>query len=117
VAYDEALVERVRSRLGSLPSVVELKMFGGWGVTIRGNMAVGVIGRDLIARVGPDRYDELLTKPGARPFDFTGRPMRGWLYVDGDAVTNGRSLNTWIDRGIEFASGLPPKAASKRRRP
>ncbi len=45
-----------------------------------------------------------------------GGPMRGWLSVDGDAVTNGRSLNAWIDRGIEFARGVPPKAAKKQRR-
>ncbi len=115
MAYDDALVDRVRARLGDASGVVELKMFGGWGVTIRGNMAVGVMGRDLIVRVGPDRFDELVTKPGARPFDFTGRPMRGWLYVDGSAVANGRTLNAWIDRGVEFASSLPPKAAKKRR--
>jgi TfoX/Sxy family transcriptional regulator of competence genes len=115
VTYDEALVERVRARLGDTAGVVELKMFGGWGVTIRGNMAVGVMDRDLIVRVGPDRFDELVAKPGARPFDFTGRAMRGWVYVDSDAVTNGRSLNAWIDRGVEFACSLPPKKAKARR--
>jgi TfoX/Sxy family transcriptional regulator of competence genes len=113
--YDEELAERVRARVGDTAGVVELKMFGGWGVTVRGNMAVGVIQRDLIVRVGPDRYDELVAKPGARPFDFTGRPMRGWCYVDGGALTNGRSLNAWIDRGLEFARSLPPKSAKKRR--
>jgi TfoX/Sxy family transcriptional regulator of competence genes len=115
VPYDDALVERVRARLGDAPSVVELKMFGGWGITIRGNMAVGVMDRDLIVRVGPDGFDELVAKPGARPFDFTGRPMRGWLFVDGKTVTSGRSLNAWVDRGVEYARSLPPKAAKKRR--
>jgi len=91
VVFDEPLVERVRERLEHVDGVVELKMFGGWGVTVRGNMAVGVMDRDLIVRVGPDSFDEALTRPGARPFDFTGRPMTGWLYVAGSAVQKGRS--------------------------
>ena len=60
MAFDERLVERVRERLHGTDGVVELKMFGGWGVTVRGNMAVGVMDRDLIVRVGPDRFDDAL---------------------------------------------------------
>jgi hypothetical protein len=111
VAYDERLAERVRARLHRSGGIVELRMFGGWGATLRGNMAVGVLGRDLIVRVGPDRYDEWLAKPGVRPFDFTGRPMTGWVYVDGATLSNRRTLGAWVDRGIAFAAGLPPKAA------
>ena len=61
-------------------------MFGGWGVTVNGNMALGVMERDLIVRVGPETFDEALTRPGVRPFDFTGRSMTGWVFVAGDAV-------------------------------
>jgi len=84
VAYDEQLAERVRERLQETDGVVELKMFGGWGVTVCGNMAVGVMDRDLIVRVGADAF----TRSGVRPFDFTGRAMTGWVYVAGDSVTN-----------------------------
>ena len=90
-------------------------MFGGWGVTVHGNMAVGVIGNDLIVRVGADRYNEELVKPGARPFDFTGREMTGWLYVDGTKVVNGRSLARWVDLGVAYATSLPPKQSRVRK--
>ncbi len=117
MAFDEGLVERVRDRLHGVDGVVELKMFGGWGVTIHGNMAVGVMDQDLIVRVGPERYDEALARPGIRPFDFTGRSMTGWVFVDGDAVRNGRSLDRWVRGGITYAQSLPPKSGSTRRRP
>jgi TfoX/Sxy family transcriptional regulator of competence genes len=109
MAYDDNLVARVRERLAGIKGVTELKMFGGWGVTVHGNMAVGVIGDDLIVRVGADRYEDELAKPGARPFDFTGRAMTGWLYVDGTKVSNGRSLTRWVDLGVRYAASLPRK--------
>jgi TfoX/Sxy family transcriptional regulator of competence genes len=103
--------------------VVELRMFGGWGVTVRGNMAVGVTDTDLIVRVGPERFEDALGRPGVRPFDFAGRSMTGWVFVAGEAVKNGRSLSTWVGRGVAYASSLPaktvkratPKPLSKRR--
>jgi TfoX/Sxy family transcriptional regulator of competence genes len=117
VAYDEDLVARVRERLGSVDGVVELQMFGGWGVTVHGNMAVGVMDRDLIVRVGPDGFDEALARPGVRPFDFTGRSMTGWVFVAPEAVANGRSLNVWVARGVNYASSLPAKSTGTRSRP
>lgn len=117
VAYDEHLVERVRERLYGTPSVVELRMFGGWGVTVHGNMAVGVMEHDLIVRVGPANYDKALTRPGVRPFDLTGRAMTGWIFAAGDTVANGRSLTAWVTRGVEYAQSLPPKSAKPRSQP
>jgi TfoX/Sxy family transcriptional regulator of competence genes len=113
VPYDDHLAERVRARLDGVEHVVELKMFGGWGVTIRGNMAVGVMNDDLIVRVGPEHFEALLERQGARPFDFTGRAMTGWLYVDGSAVAHGRSLAAWVDRGVAFAQSLPSKSKTR----
>src|SRR5438128_2494361 len=89
-------------------------MFGGWGATVHGNMAVGVMDRDLIVRVGPEGFDDALKRAGARPFDFTGRPMTGWVFVDGASVANGRALHRWVDLGVTFAEGLPRKSASAR---
>jgi TfoX/Sxy family transcriptional regulator of competence genes len=74
VTYDEQLVARVRERLRATDGVVELNMFGGCGVTVHGNMAMGVMDEDLIVRVGPHRFEDALARPGVRPFDFTGRP-------------------------------------------
>ena len=117
VAYDQGLAERVRERLQGTDGVVELRMFGGWGITLHGNMAVGVMDRALIVRVGPDAFEAALTRPGVRPFDFTGRAMTGWVYVSGDAVANGRSLGAWVARGVKFAQSLPPKSSTKRSKP
>ena len=117
MAYDEDLAARVRERLGSGDGVVDLKMFGGWGATVHGNMAVGVMERDLIVRVGPEAFGEALTRPGVRPFDFTGRSMTGWVFVAGDAVANGRSLSAWVARGVDYARSLPPKSAKRSKSP
>ena len=92
-------------------------MFGDWGITVRGNMAVGVMERDLIVRVGPEAFADALARPGTRPFDFTGRAMTGWVYVAPEAVSNGKSLSAWVKRGVTYAEGLPAKASNKRSRP
>ncbi len=113
MAYDEQLVDRVRERLHGTTGVVELKMFGGWAVTIRGNMAVGVMDDDLTVRVGPDGFEDALSHKGVRPFDFTGRSMTGWVFVARDAIANGRSLTTWVAKGVEYAQSLPAKQPKK----
>jgi TfoX/Sxy family transcriptional regulator of competence genes len=95
----------------------ELKMFGGWGITLHGNLAVGVLGDELIVRVGPDAYDAALARKGARPFDVTGRPMRGWVFVASSAVRSRDALGRWVTLGGDFASSLPPKTPSTRRAP
>ncbi|GAB3955546.1 TfoX/Sxy family protein [Streptomyces sparsus] len=109
MAYDEGLAERIRVRLEAAPAVTEKRMFGGLAFLVEGNMAVGVIGEELMVRVGPDAYDVALTRPGARPFDFTGRPLRGWVVVGASAVSEDEALNDWIDEGHARAAELPPK--------
>jgi hypothetical protein len=83
-------------------------MFGGIGFMLGGNLAVGVLGPDLIVRVGPKDHDAMVKLPKARPFDYTGRPMKGWLYVAGKGITK-PALERWMDRGITFARSLPKK--------
>ncbi|AWT41425.1 MULTISPECIES: TfoX/Sxy family protein [Streptomyces] len=109
MAYDEGLAERIRSRLGDDPDVTERRMFGGIAFLVGGNMAVGVTGDDLMVRVGPDAAGAALARPGARVFDMTGRPMRGWVVVAGTAVAEDDALAAWVAEGCAFARGLPPK--------
>jgi hypothetical protein len=109
MAYDETLAQRIRTILLGRPGLSEQKSFGGIGFLLNGNMACGVIKEDLIVRVGPDRHADLLTKPHARPFDFTGRPMKGWLTVGSAGLTSESDLEVWVRRGLEFAGSLPPK--------
>ncbi|MFB7865798.1 MULTISPECIES: TfoX/Sxy family protein [unclassified Streptomyces] len=109
MAFDEGLAERIRARLAGDPAITEKRMFGGIAFLCAGNMAVGVTGDDLMVRVGPDATDDALSRPGARLFDMTGRPMRGWVVVDAAAVAEDAALAEWVDRGRAFAAGLPPK--------
>jgi TfoX/Sxy family transcriptional regulator of competence genes len=109
VAYDEGLAHRLGESLSGLPGISEKKMFGGIAFLWNGNMLVGVMGDGLIARVGPDAQEDALAQPGARVFDFTGRPMKGWVVVDGAAVAEDEALDDWIARCRDFVEALPPK--------
>jgi len=79
MACDEALASRVRPLLAKTRGVVEKKMFGGLAFLVQGNMSVGVHGADLIVRIDPVQTEQALKEPGARIFDLTGRPMKGWI--------------------------------------
>ena len=108
MAYNLKLAERIRSELKGIP-VVEKKMFGGVGFLLNGNMACGVNKDDFIVHVDPEKHTSLLKKPHVRPFDMSGRPMKGWLVVDADGLKTDKQLSTWIKEGVEFALTLPPK--------
>jgi len=108
MAYNLKLAERIRTELGDIP-FVEKKMFGGVGFLIHGNMAVGVYKEDMIVRVDPEKHSKLLKKPHAKPFDITGRPMKGWLMVEPDGCKTVKQLSTWVKEGVQFALTLPPK--------
>lgn len=96
-------------RFEAEPGITEKRMFGGIAFLLCGNMAVGVTGDDLMVRVGPDATDAALARPGARIFDMTGRPMRGWIVVAAEAVAQDEELGAWVDEGHGFAASLPPK--------
>ena len=109
MAYDEGLAQRVGESLAGHPALVEKKMFGGVGYLLRGNMACGVNGEDLIVRVGPEGYEAALAQPHTRPFDMTGRPMKGWVMVGPEGYEADADLEAWVQQGVEFALSLPPK--------
>ncbi|HEX9385193.1 MAG TPA: TfoX/Sxy family protein [Anaerolineales bacterium] len=108
MAYDLKLAERIRSELNGVP-FVEKKMFGGVGFLLDGNMACGVNKDNLIVRVDPEKHIAHLKKPHAKPFDLPGKPMKGWLLIEGDGVKTDKQLSAWVKEGVEFASTLPPK--------
>jgi TfoX/Sxy family transcriptional regulator of competence genes len=108
MAYNLKLAEGIRSQLDGVP-FVEKKMFGGVGFLLNGNMACGVNKDNLLVRVDPEKHGALLKKPHAKPFDLTGKPMKGWLLVEADGCKTEKQLSTWIQEGVEFASTLPPK--------
>lgn len=109
MAFDEGLAQRIREILDDRPELVEKKMFGGVGFMLHGNMACGVNKEDLIVRVGPDKYETAVVRPHARPFDFTGRPMKGWVMIGPEGYASEDDLQGWVAEGVEFALSLPPK--------
>ena len=108
MAHNLKLAERIRSELAGIPSV-EKKMFGGVGFLIHGNMACGVHKENMIVRVDPERHDKLLKKTGAKIFDITGKPMKGWLMIEPEGCKTKKQMSAWAREGIEFALTLPPK--------
>ena len=110
MAYDSNLAERIRAEVQGLP-IVEKKMFGGVGYMLNGNMACGILGTDLIVRVGLDDYARLLGQPHVKVFTMKNgpRPMKGWLMVEPAGCKTEKQLSHWIKLGVEFASALPSK--------
>jgi TfoX/Sxy family transcriptional regulator of competence genes len=110
MAFDESLADRVREVLAPRADLTERKMFGGIAFMIGGNMAVGVIGDDLMVRLDPADAEQALTESHTRPMDFTGKPMKGMLFVDSGGTESDEDLAGWVDAGADFASSLPPKS-------
>ena len=116
MAYDVALAERVRTALAGEPGVAEKAMFGGIAFLVGGAMALGVSKDDLMVRVGPAAHDAALALPYARPMDFTGRPMRGMLFVGPAGTGSVAAVSAWAARALAFARTLPPKATKSPKR-
>lgn len=110
MAVDVALAERVRELLLGEPLLGERRMFGGLAFLIGGHMAVVVSGRGgLMVRVDPGEADRFVASGAATVVEMRGRPTRGWVRVDADAVRTRRQLERWVDRGVIIARALDPK--------
>jgi TfoX/Sxy family transcriptional regulator of competence genes len=116
VVYDEALASRVRAALGAQPGIEEKKMFGGLSFMVGGQMCCGVLKNDLVVRVGEEQFDDALAQPYARPFDFTGRPSTGIVYVAADGLTGDRALDAWVQRGVRYVTAHPRTAKRSARK-
>jgi len=110
MTYDEVLAKQVKTLLEEKPGFTMKKMFGGVGFLLHGNMACGVLKNDLIVRIGPQNYEKYLSFPEAREFDTSGRPMKGWVMVSFEGENKKQDLENWVQRGVDFALGLPPKS-------
>ena len=108
MAIDEGLAQRIRETLGSA-RITERKMFGGIAFMSRGHMFVGIAKGLLMVRIGPAAYDEALRKPHVCEMDFTGRPMRGYVYVDAPGFERDEDLASWLKAGLTFVKSLPAK--------
>ena len=113
MAYDEKLADRIRESLENKRGIVEKKMFGGIAFMLKDKMFVGIVKDELMVRVLLEREEEALDRPHTRPMDFTGKPMRGFVYVGADGLKSKKNLDSWIEMGIEYALKSPPKKKKK----
>lgn len=111
MAFDEGLAERVRLVLADAPDLYERLMFGGIAFMVGGHMACGVLGDELIARLGPEGGARALASAHVRPMDFTGRPMRAFVVVGAPALRRDEDLARWIGEAVDFVATLPAKRA------
>lgn len=107
--YDEILAVKVRQLLGRRKNLVEKKMFGGVGFLLDGNICCGVWKEFLILRLGPDAARQVLCEEHTRPFDITGKPMRGWAMVEPAGWRDAARFRRWIAWAVEFTELLPAK--------
>lgn len=115
MACDEQLVERIRAALKGSRGAGERRMFGGVCFTLDGNMVCGVVKNDLMVRVGPDKYEDALKQTHARPMDFTGRPMKGYVFIGAPGIKSASSLEKWVGAGVAHVRTLPPKSPKGKR--
>jgi TfoX/Sxy family transcriptional regulator of competence genes len=108
MAYEEQLAARVRVFLKGQRAVAEKEMFGGLAYMSRGKMFAGILNSDLVVRIGPDANDRALKEPHTRPMDFTGRPMKGYIYESPSGTKTSAQLSKWLTRGQKFVASLPP---------
>ena len=114
MAYDELLADRVSHTLKTKKvRFAEKKMFGGLCYMVDEKMCVGIISNELMARINPDIYEKALKKKGAREMDFTGRPMKGYIYVSPEWIDNDKDLDYWVQLALDFN---PLAKASKKKK-
>ena len=107
--FDEKLAGRIRAIFTGRKDTSEKKMFGGIAFMLNGHMCCGVINDLLMARVGPGQYEAALSLPHTKPMDFTGKPMKGYVYVAPEGYKSDEDLKKWVERCMEFVSTLPEK--------
>lgn len=109
MAYDEKLADRVRNTLAGRKGLAEKKMFGGISFMLNGKMCCGVVKDDLVIRVGPERYEKALAEPYVRPMDYTGHPLRGFVFVSPPGYQTDEALANWVERAARFVISLSGK--------
>ena len=105
MAYDEQLADQVRESLVDhfhLDEVEEKEMMGGLAFMVNHKMCVGIIKEDLMACIDPEIYEEALEKHGCRPMDFTGKPMKGWVFISPEGINSMKDLKYWIGLALDF---------------
>ena len=106
MVYNEKLADRIRKTIGKNKNVTEKKMFGGLSFLLNGKMFCGVLKEDLVLRISHGEYEGALKKPNVRPMDFTGRPMKGFIYVNQNGCKSDKDIRKWIELSYNHAASL-----------
>lgn len=114
MAYNEKLGDRIREALAHLPKVEEKFMFGGICFMLNGKMCVGVVKDEMMCRINPEVYEEALQKNGCREMTFTGKPMKGYVFVNEEGMKKQKDFDYWINLCLNFNSKA--KAANKKKK-
>jgi TfoX/Sxy family transcriptional regulator of competence genes len=104
MAYNEKLNDRIREAMANLPKVEEKHMFGGTCYMLNGKMCVGVVKDEMMCRINPELYEEALQKLGCREMVFTGKPMKGYVFVSEEGLKTQKQFTYWINLCLEFNS-------------
>lgn len=113
MTYDDKLAGRIRKALGRKKGVTEKNMFGGLAFLLNGKMCCGVIKSDLAARIGPENYEKALSRPHVRPMDFTGRPIKGFVFVGPGGYKTDKAVGRWVNACVDYAESLMPRGTKK----
>ena len=115
MAYDDELAKRIRQVFGARRDISERKMFGGLAFLLRGRMCCGIVGSDLMVRVADAEFDVVMRGRHVRPMDFTGKPLRGFVYVSPPGFRAAAALRTWLSRGERVAQEKAARSATRSR--
>ena len=110
MAFDVKIADRIRQAVGPRDDVTEKKMFGGIAFLLDGKMFCGIASEDLMVRLGPEGYESALAKPHVRPMDFTGRPMKGYVFVGPGGTRTTKAIKRWVDQALAFVATLDARA-------
>lgn len=115
MAYNRIIADRIREILVDQPNVEEKEMMGGVAFMVNDKMCVGVIKDEMMARIGPELYDEAIEKKGCRPMDFVKkRPMKGWVFIGEEGIDTVKDLEYWIEMALEY--NIVSKVSKKKKR-
>ena len=113
MAFNQQLNDRIRESIAHLPDVEEKHMFGGSCYMVNGKMCIGVIKDEMMCRIGPEIYEQVLEKNGCREMNFTGKPLKGYVYVCQEELKTKKEFDYWINLCLEF--NKKAKASKKRK--
>ena len=116
MAYDEQLANRIRRAFSTRRDVTERKMFGGLAFLFRGRMCCGVVGHDLMVRIPDDEFEAVMGSRHVRPMDFTGKPLKGFVYVSPSGFRTPTALRAWLAYGKQAAEAKAATPPSRRSR-